>query len=51
LTGTGVICQRLALINQKDLEGLTAFDVAEKAGNSEITGLLQSEKMIMEFFE
>jgi len=51
LVGTGVSCQRLALINQKDLEGLTAIDVAEKAGNSEVTELLRSEKMRMEFFE
>jgi ankyrin repeat protein len=51
LAGTGVSCQRLALINQKDLEGLTAIDVAAKAGHSEITELLRSEKMRMEFFE
>ncbi|RKX73451.1 MAG: hypothetical protein DRP60_11860 [Spirochaetes bacterium] len=51
LAGTGVSCQRLALINHKDLEGLTAIDVAEKSGNSEIISLLQSEKMRMEFFE
>jgi ankyrin repeat protein len=51
LVGTGMSCQRLALINKKDLEGLTAIDVAAKAGNSEITELLQSEKMRMEFFE
>jgi len=51
LAGTGVSCQRLALINTKNKEGLTAIDVAEKAGNSEIAQLLQSEKMRMEFFE
>lgn len=51
LAGTGVSCQRLALINRRDLEGLTAIDVAKKAGNSEISALLQSEKMRMEFFE
>ena len=51
LAGTGVSCQRLALINRRDLEGLTAIDVAEKAGNSEIADLLRSEKMRMEFFE
>jgi ankyrin repeat protein len=51
LAGTGMSCQRLALINQKDLEGLTAIDLAERAGNSEISALLQSEKMRMEFFE
>ena len=51
LTGTGISCQRLALINKRDLEGLTVVDVAERAGNSEIVDLLQSEKMRMEFFE
>ena len=51
LAGTGVSCQRLALINRKDLEGLTAIDVAEKSGNDEIAGLLRAEKMRMEFFE
>ena len=51
LVGTGVCCQRLALINHKDSEGLTAIDVAEKSGNDEIAGLLRGEKMRMEFFE
>jgi len=51
LVGTGISCQRLALINHSDLEGLTAIDVAEKAGNSEIVGLLRSEKLRMEFYE
>ena len=51
LAGTGVSCQRLALINRKDMDGLTAIDIAEKAGNKEIVDLLQVEKMRMEFFE
>ena len=51
LAGTGVSCQRLALINRRDAEGLTAIDLAEEAGNSEIATLLRSEKMRMEFFE
>jgi len=51
LVGTGISCQRLALINRTDLDGLTAIDVAEKSGNSEIANLLQSEKMRIEFFE
>ena len=51
LAGTGVSCQRLALINRKDLEGLTAIDVAEKSGNDEIASLLRGEKMRMEYFE
>lgn len=51
LVGTGISCQRLALINRKDREGLTAIDVAEQAGNSDIVGLLRSEKIRMEFYE
>ena len=51
LAGTGVSCQRLALINHKDLDGLTAIDIAEKSGNDEIASLLRGEKMRMEFFE
>lgn len=51
LVGTGISCQRLALINRKDREGLTAIDVAEQAGNSDIAGLLRSEKIRMEFYE
>ena len=51
LAGTGVSCQRLALINRKDMDGLTAIDIAEKVGNKEIVDLLQVEKMRMEFFE
>ena len=51
LAGTGVSCQRLALINHKDLDGLTAIDVAEKSGNDKIAELLRGEKMRMEYFE
>jgi len=51
LAGTGVSCQRLALIDHKDLEELTAIDVAEISGNDKIAGLLRGEKMRMEFFE
>ena len=51
LVGTGISCQRLALISRKDLEGLTAIDVAIKAGNSEIAKLLRSEKLRMAFYE
>ena len=51
LAGTGMSCERLALINRKDLEGLTAIDVAEKAGNSEVASLLRGEQMRMEFYE
>lgn len=51
LAGTGMSPQRLSLINQKNAEGLTAIDIAEAAGNSEIANLLRSEKGRMEFFE
>ena len=51
LAGTGMSPQRLALINRKDMKGLTAIDIAEEAGNSEIAALLRSEKGRMEFFE
>ena len=51
LVGVGVSCQRLALINRRDREGLTAIDVAEKAGNSEVADLLRGEKFRMEFYE
>ena len=51
LAGAGMSPQRLALINQRGVEGLTAIDLAEEARNSEIAALLQSEKVRMEFFE
>jgi len=51
LTGTGLSPQRLSLITIKDLAGLTAADVAERAGKKEIADLLRSEQMRMEYFE
>jgi ankyrin repeat protein len=51
LAGTGLSCQRLALITIRDSSGLTASDVAEQAGHTEIADLLRSEQMRMEFFE
>jgi ankyrin repeat protein len=51
LAGTGMSCQRLALITIRDSSGLTASDVAEQAGHTEIADLLRSEQMRMEFFE
>ena len=51
LTGTGISCQRLALINKKDAKGLTAIDAATKAGNKEIADFLLGEKLRMEYFE
>ena len=50
LTGTGLCPQRLSLIEIRDSSGLTASDVAEQAGYSEIADLLRSEQMRMEFF-
>ena len=51
LAGTGLYCQRLALIEIRDSSGLTASDVAEQAGHKEIADLLRGEQMRMEFFE
>lgn len=51
LAGTGMSPQRLALINHRDKEGLTAIDVAARNGNGEIEDLLRSEKGRMEYFE
>jgi hypothetical protein len=51
LTGTGLGCQRLSLIQIRDSSGLTASDVAEHAGYREIADLLRGEQGRMEFFE
>lgn len=51
LAGTGLSPQRLALIEIRDSLGLTASDVAERAGHGEIADLLRGEQMRMEFFE
>lgn len=51
LTGTGVSCQRLALIDVRDHAGSTALDVAEAKGHDAIADLLRSEKLRMEYFE
>ena len=51
LTGTGISCQRLSLIEIRDSYGLTASDVAEHAGHKEIASLLRAEQGRMEFFE
>ena len=51
LPGTGLWCQRLALIEIRDSSGLTASDVAEQAGHKGIADLLRGEQMRMEFFE
>jgi ankyrin repeat protein len=51
LSGTGVSCQRRALLKHKDHSGLTAEDVAAKLGHEEIRALLASELGRMEYFE
>ena len=51
LTGTGLSCQRLALIATKDASGRTASDVAEEAGHEEIADLLRGEQARMEYSE
>jgi len=51
LTGTGLAPQRLALIEMRDNDGLTAADVAERRGHTEIAELLRGEQARMEFFE
>ena len=51
LMGTGIYCQRLALIEKEDVEGLTAIDVAEQAGHNDVADLLRKEKFRMEYFE
>lgn len=51
LTGTGLMPQRLALIEIRDHDGLTAADVAEQHGHLAIAELLRGEQLRMEFFE
>ncbi len=51
LSGTGLACQRHALIVHKDNTGITAVDLAKKLGHEEIKKLLSSELGRMEFFE
>ena len=51
LAGTGLSCQRLALITIEDASGLTAADVAEQAGHRDIANLLNGEQGRMEYFE
>jgi len=51
LAGTGLSPQRLSLITIRDSAGLTAAEIAERAGNQEIADLLRGEQMRMEYFE
>ena len=50
LSGTGLGCQRYALIVHKDNTGITAVDLAEKLGHMEIRKLISSELGRMEFY-
>ena len=49
--GTGLSCQRLALIKIRDSRGLTVIEAAANSGHREIADLLLNEQMRMEFFE
>lgn len=49
--GTGLGPPRLGLIAMQDHAGLTAADLAEQNGHTEIAGLLLAEQGRMEFFE
>ena len=49
--GTGISCQRLALIDHQDEDGNTAIDLAKSMGFEEIADFLLGEKMRMEYFE
>ncbi len=51
LSGTGLGCQRYALLVHRDNTGITAVDLAEKLGHEEIRKLLSSELGRMEFYE
>ncbi len=51
LSGTGMSPQRLSFISIKDINGITAIDMAEQAGQKEVAALLRSEKGRMNFFE
>jgi len=50
LSGTGLGCQRHALIAHKDSLGINAVGLAEKLGHEEIRKLLSSELGRMEFY-
>jgi hypothetical protein len=49
--GTGLSPTRLSLITMKDHSGLTAADVAEQKGHTEIASLLRGEQARMEYYE
>jgi len=50
LSGTGLGCQRYALISHKDKMGITAIQLAEKLGHEQIGFLLSKELGRMEFY-
>lgn len=51
LAGTGLACGRGALLNVKDNDGKLAEDRARLCGNTGIEGVLQGERMRIEFYE
>jgi ankyrin repeat protein len=51
LGGTGLSPARLALIATKDNSGLTAADLAEQKGHTQIARLLRGEQARMEYYE
>ncbi len=51
LAGTGISCQRLSLISIIDNGGHTAADIAKQSGHKEISDLLRSEFVRMEYYE
>ncbi|MFN2233942.1 MAG: hypothetical protein ACK2U1_06900 [Anaerolineales bacterium] len=51
LPSAGLTSQRLALINHRDHDGLSAADVAAKSGHNAIASLLQAEADRINFFE
>lgn len=50
LPGTGFYPQRLGFIESKDVDGLTAADVAEQNGHDEIAKLLRYQAWFMETY-
>ena len=51
LRGTGLAPTRLALIATKDKSGLTAADLAEQNGHTQVARLLRGEQARMEYYE
>lgn len=49
--GTGLACPRLALLQQRNPQGLTAAELARAQGWSKIADWLERERMRLEIFE